>query len=114
MRLRYLLAIAALGTGGYFYMNKPSAEPVVVNIDPQKVKNRREMIRFYERAIRDLEEGMGYKSKVNIIPSGATNYDPYANAIPRTSASHSTFHAHKKQIEEYRRRIAVMKAEIGE
>ncbi len=115
MRLRYLLFIAALGTSGYFYFQKdPPPPPEVVKIDPQKIKNRREVIRFYERAIADLEETMGYRSTVNVGSNSAESYDNSASVTRSGSANSASSKAHRKQIEEYKRRIAAMKAEIGE
>lgn len=115
MRLRYLLFIAALATSGYFYFKKdPPPPPAVVKIDPQKIKNRREVIRFYERAIADLEETIGYHSTVNVGSNSADGYDSPASVTRSGSANGASSKAHRKQIEEYKRRIAVMKAEIGE
>jgi hypothetical protein len=113
MRFVYLIALAALATAGYFYYtNEPPPPAPPPQIDPQKVKNRREVIRFYERAIMDLERSMGYRSTVNVYRPQSTNYDPYRNQV--RSVPTSAHQAHRKQIEEYKRRIAVMKAEIGE
>ncbi len=113
MRFVYLIGLAALATGGYFYFTQePPASPPPAQIDPQKAKNRREIIRFYERAIADLERSIGYRVTVKGNPSQSTNYDPYsAQALSRMPPAHRE---QIKQIEEYRRRIAAMKAEIGE
>jgi len=87
MKLEHLVAIAILGTAGYFFFKKkppatPQPSPAIAQIDtrgidPQKVKNRHEVIRFYERAIMDLEGTISQRSTVNTRGASATNFDPY-------------------------------------
>ncbi|MFZ4774379.1 MAG: hypothetical protein ACOYM3_03395 [Terrimicrobiaceae bacterium] len=116
MKLQYLVVIAILGTSGYFYYKKksPPPPPAIAQIDPQKIKNRHEIIRFYERAIMDLEGTIAQRSIVNVRSASATNNDPYQNRTHSNGGNGAAHNAHRKQIEEYKRRIGVMKAEIGE
>jgi len=61
----------------------------------------------------DLEETIAQRSTV-VRSASSTNYDPYRNQTRSSSANTAAHNAHRKQIEEYKRRIAVMKTEIGE
>lgn len=111
MRLIHLAAIGLLGTAGYTYVKKEFWPPTA-KVSPQKIKNRHEMIRFYERAIADIEDAMGRSTRVNV-----RSVDPESGISEKPVLSRSRSDAdgtRRKQIEEYQRRIAAMKAEIGE
>jgi hypothetical protein len=92
----------------------PPPPPPPPPVDPKKVKNRHEIIRFYERTIRDLEEQMTHvrvNSSNTNAPSPSSHYSVVLSSRSATQADNT---ARRKQIAEYKIRIAQMKAEIGE
>lgn len=89
----------------------PPPPPPPPPVDPQKVKNRHELIRYYERAIRELEAQSAHQA-VNESKTHATS----SSSSPQISmpSHNSENNPRLKQIAEYKNRIAKMKAEIGE
>lgn len=111
MRLIHLAAVGLLGAAGYTYAKKEFWPAPTVKISQQKIKNRHEMIRYYERSIADIQETMGRTARVSSKSVDSEGGNPTA---AHSHAKTTTVDPRLKQIEEYRRRIAAMKAEIGE
>jgi hypothetical protein len=92
----------------------PPPPPPPPSVDPKKVKNRHEIIRFYERTIRDLEEQMTHATVNSSNTNAPSPSSHYSVVLSSRSANQADNSARRKQIAEYKIRIAKMKAEIGE
>lgn len=88
---------------------EPTPEPTP---DPGIVRNRKEIIRFYERTIEGLEKLNSHYH----VDSGTEESEGLSPSTPESgrTMSSSARDPHKKQIEDYRQRIARLKSEIGE
>lgn len=93
---------------GIFAKPMPAPTP-----DPGIVRNRKEVIRFYERVIEDLEK-LNRQRAVASDRKSSGSLLPASQESLRVGSSSPASEAHNKQIQEYRERIAKLKKEIGE
>lgn len=95
-----------------FFAKPPDPEPAPTP-DPKMVRNRQEVIRFYERVIEDLERQDGQSGVASVRRQAGTLLAPSKESLKVWSRSSATG-ARQKQIQEYRTRIAKLKEEIGQ